>query len=190
MHKKARKGLSKRSVMRMKTRKLQTRRGITLIEVMSAVVVVGVITALAAPNFDRAIERIKFKSQTKEVVSMLRVARSNAITEKTPYGVHFDYTYNTISLFKEKSSPSNSSFDIGTDSVVATDSLLSDNDIYVYATFNNSTVFFQPNGSASQSGDIDLWTYNESASSYSRINVLASTGRSKVTYVEDYCCGD
>jgi prepilin-type N-terminal cleavage/methylation domain-containing protein len=177
-------------MMRMKISRFQSRRGVTLIEVLSAVVVAGVITALAAPNFDRAIERIKFKSQTKEVVSMLRAARSKAITEKTPYGVNFDYVCGTISLFKEKSSPPNSSFDAGTDSVVATDSLSSGDNVHVYSTFSNSTVFFQPNGSATQSGDVDLWAYNESASSYSRINVLASTGRSKVTYVEDYCFGD
>ncbi|MBN2226069.1 MAG: GspH/FimT family pseudopilin [candidate division Zixibacteria bacterium] len=162
--------------------KLTSRRGITLVELMATVVIIGIVAAMATPHFDRAIDRIKFRSQTKNLVSMLRTARSNAIAEKAPYGVVFDFGANTITMFRDSTNIGSNTYEAGSDSVITADTLLvgfSD----CSTTFPNSAVVFQPNGSASSSGDVDLHFESIKEASDSRVNVLASTGRSKVMYI-------
>jgi hypothetical protein len=58
--------------------------------------------------------------------------------------------------------------------------------IYLYATFTNSAVIFQPNGSASGSGYIYMIALSNSIVNTSSASVLASTGKSKVEYIHNY----
>jgi len=169
----------------MKLSRIRSRCGFTLIELMTAVVIIGIITGLAAPTFNKSIQRIKFRSQTKDVVSMLRTARSLSITEKTPYGLHFDYASHVITMFKDLSAISSFSFEPGADSVAKADTLATDFE-YLFATFDNSAVVFQPNGSASATGNIYLLWANDISVNFSHVNVLASTGRTKIYGIYNY----
>ncbi|UCD17915.1 MAG: GspH/FimT family pseudopilin [Candidatus Zixiibacteriota bacterium] len=164
------------------TSKLKSSRGITLVELMATVVIIGIIAAIATPHFQKAIERIRFRSQTKNLVSMLRTARSHAISEKKPYGVAFDFSANTVSLFLDSANLGANTYEPGADSLIAVDTLPPEF-MSCYSTFAGSAVVFQPNGSASSTGDINLRAATESEISESQINVLASTGRSKITYI-------
>ncbi|HHI03621.1 MAG TPA: type II secretion system protein GspH [candidate division Zixibacteria bacterium] len=163
-----------------------SRSGFTLIELMTTVVIIGIVAAMVAPTFDSAIKRNKFKGETKQIVSMLRTARSNAIAEKTPMGLYYDNEENKMILFKEMSSPSNFRMDWGTDTVkmeMQLDSSSADGGAYVTATFSNEALVFQPNGSASESGTIDYSYFSGDVYCFSTISVLASTGRAKVEYM-------
>jgi prepilin-type N-terminal cleavage/methylation domain-containing protein len=175
----------KEELLIMNNAKVTSGKGFTIVELLVTVVVIGIVSGLAAPQFDEAINRIKFRSQAKNMVSMLRTARSHTIAEKRPFGVHFDLNSGVISLFKDIHDPAAQLFDPVNDSVAAVDSLPPEF-VYVYATFPTSAVIFQPNGSASESGDI--YTIADYSDSYhfSQVSVLASTGKSKVEYICNY----
>ncbi len=166
-------------------KKLSKNRGFTLIEMMITVVAIGIIAAAAAPRFDLAMQRVSFKSETREIISKLRTARSEAITKKAPYGLYFDHETRTITTFADLVNLSGSSFELGSDSVLATDTLPPDF-VYLWASFNNYSVVFQPNGSASQTGDIYMMTDDGGHINFSHLNVLASTGRSSIEYIYNY----
>lgn len=165
--------------------KLKSISGMTLVELMAVVVMIGIATSLAGPSFDRGIQRIKFRGETKNVISALRTARSNAVTEKSPYGLYFDGNSFTLTLFKDKVDLGNFSYESGSDSIVRVDSLPHEF-TYLYSTFPNSAIVFEPNGTASSSGDIYLMSESGSIINLSQLNVLASTGRSKVEYIHNY----
>jgi prepilin-type N-terminal cleavage/methylation domain-containing protein len=169
----------------MKTDKIHSGRGFTIIELMVTVVIIGVVSAVAAPRFSKEVDRIKFRAQTKEFVSQLRSARSLAITEKIPHGVYFDHDNLVITIFEDISNPSDHTFDAGSDPVVSSDSLPPPF-VYLYATFANSAVVFQPNGSASESGAIYLLTSGDNNVNFSQVNVLASTGKSNIGSINYY----
>jgi len=163
--------------------KIQKIAGFTLVEMMTAVVIIGLIAAMVAPGFDRAIKKNKFKAQTKEIVSLMRSARSSAIAEKTSLGIVFDYEENALMLYREMSSPSDNTYDDGVDTLRQTITLDSTN-AYISGTFTNPALVFHPNGTASESGYLD-YSYSEGDSYFhSTISVLASTGRARVEYLE------
>ena len=169
----------------MKTRIFQSKRGITILEMMTAVVIIGIISALAVPSFEKSFQRIKFRGQAKESISMLRTARSNAITEKAPYGIHFDGTAYVITMFKDKANLASATYDAGADSVVRVDSLSSEY-VYLYASFGSSAVVFQPNGSASETGVIYMMSYTGNSVNFGVSSVLASTGKSTLEQIDCY----
>ncbi len=153
-------------------------RGLTILELTIAGVVLGVIVAMAAPEFGTTVQRLKFKGRSRDVISDIRLARSDAVSQRAQFGVHFDYGQNGYTLFKDLVNPGLFQYDWG-DSVIKTVSWGQDAWLY-YTSFSPSTVVFMPDGSASISGDVILSdaSYNRKA----RINVLAATGRVKLTY--------
>jgi len=165
--------------------KLKAKLGFTLIEMMTTVVIIGIAAALVAPGFDRAAKRVEFKGQTKDIVSILRTARSNAIAEKNPFGIYFDDGAGQLVLFKEMSSPLNTQFELGTDSAIS-NLQFDTNAVWFYTMFSNNSVVFQPNGSASETGDIYMNYDNGEVYCNSSVSVLASTGRSKLEYFYTY----
>lgn len=163
-------------------RKFKSSSGVTLIEIMTAVVIVGILAAIAGPFFDKAVQQVRFRSQTKNITSMLRTARSLAISEKTPHGVSFDFNSGNIVLFKDSINPASGQYDVGADPAIEVDSVDAGY-LGSYTSFSSSSVIFNPNGTASESGDIDIHYYADESYKTSQINVLASTGRCKVMYI-------
>lgn len=167
-------------------RKKYKESGFTLIELMTTVVIIGIVAAMVSPTFDAAIKRNRFKAETKQIVSTLRTARSSAISEKMPMGVTYDADEKKIILFKEMSSPSNNKFDDGVDTIRA-EVPFDTSYAYLASTFINEALIYLPNGSASESGRIDYSFYNSDVYCHSSVSVLASTGRAKVDYMQtDY----
>jgi type II secretion system protein H len=151
--------------------------GFTLIEVMVVVIIFGVLSALAAPSFQKAYDKTKFRAGERLVTSALKKARSYAVSNKAPFGVHFDNEGRVVTVFANTSNPSATSFE-STDSVYASDTLSPDFP-YVYANFENSALVFQPNGSAVSTGGSNIVLVGETSQmmAYFSISVLASTGR-------------
>ncbi len=153
-------------------------RGITLLELMIAVVVLGVIVAMAAPEFGDVLKRLKFKNKSRDLVSDLRLARSDAIAQRTQFGLYFDLGQNQYIMFKDKVNPSLFTYDAG-DSVIKTVSL--DQDVLLYSSsLTDNTIVFKPDGSASCSGNVII--SDSQGNEQADVDVLASTGRVKLTY--------
>ena len=159
--------------------------GFTLIELLITAVLIGVVAALAVPSLQTAYDRQVFKSGYQEMLSNLKEARSSAITDKIPYGVHFDQESRTITVFQNSSNPSTPSLDDG-------DKVMSKNDLpqqfqYVYCDMENSAIVFRPNGSAQLVGYGNIFLAGETKNmmAYYSTSVLASTGRI-ATYSQYY----
>jgi type IV fimbrial biogenesis protein FimT len=163
----------------------KSQHGITLIELLSTVVIIGIVSAMAVPRFQVAVERVKFRSANRDIVSTMRLARSLAVSDKQQYGVYFDgagwsETYSsglTYTLFKDLDNPANYSFDAG-DSVIRIDTLPSEF-VLLITDITNDAVIFLPNGSAGFTGGGNIVTMASTEDLIAILdhNVLASTGR-------------
>ena len=158
-------------------RLFKSTRGITLLELMATVVIIGIVASMAVPRFQVATERIKFRSANRDLVSSLRVARSSAITDKEQFGVHFNQESRIVSLFKDVTSPASYTFDAG-DSLIRADTLPPMVN-YLGTDLTNDVIFFEPNGSArfTGGGNIVCMATSESTVAIASHNILASTGR-------------
>jgi Tfp pilus assembly protein FimT len=150
--------------------------GITMMEMMIIVVIIGIMAAMAAPEMFAAIPRMEAKAEIRGVVSSLREARSLAVSRKEPFGVAFNQTENNYKLFADRDLPADHVLS-GGDSVFTT-STLSGKVMVATSSFPNTTVVFQPDGSASSSGAVSL--YAPSCGAAYTVDVLASTGRVKM----------
>lgn len=166
-------------------KKLRSQSGVTLIEILTTVAIVGILAAMASPYFERGIEQVRFRSQTKNITSMLRTARSLAISEKVPHGVDFNFAGGLITLFKDSINPAAEQYDVGADPAIEVDSIAT-NYAASYTTFTTSSVIFQPNGTASESGDVEIRYSSEESYKTGQVNVLASTGRCKIMFINQY----
>ncbi len=166
------------------TRKLHNRQGFTLIELLITVVIIGLVAALAMPNFTKAWERQKFRGGNGDLISRIKTARSHAISSKIPYGVYIDSDSKSFTIFKDVANLGGRTFDSG-DSVISVDTLPSEFEM-IYTDVENSVIMFNANGSADFGGYGSIVTYGctEQTVSVSQIMVLASTGR--VTANSDY----
>ena len=162
----------------MRTR-VNSSRGVTILELLIAVVIVGIATGMAVPRFQIAFERSKYKAGNKEIVSALRTARSMALADKQQYGVYFDQAAMTVTLFRDDINPTSFAFESG-DSIIVQDTLPVGFH-YLITDCTNDVIVFMPNGSAQFTGGGNIYTYAYSPDVYfSRThNILASTGRVK-----------
>jgi len=162
----------------------KNRKGITLLELMIGVVVLGVIVAMAAPQFASVLPRLKFKSKSRDIVSDLRLARSDAVSQRAQFGLFFDFLQDRYIVFKDLVNPNLFTYEFG-EAVIKTVYLGQDISLYS-CSFNNYTVVFKPDGSASSSGIVTI--ENNQGNDRADIDVLASTGRVKLTFL--YTGGD
>lgn len=164
--------------------RLSDHRGMTLMEVMTAVMIVGIISAMAFPKFETAIDRLEIRSSNRDLTSALKLARSMAITDKQQYAVALDNTNKTFTIFKDMTNPSAPALD-ASDSVIKVDTFPSQM-FWIGSDVTNNVIAFRPNGSANFTGGGNFWTiaYTEHASGLGVNNVLASTGRAaQMTYL-------
>lgn len=160
-------------------KRLFSNRGITMIEMMIGLVILGITASLAIPQFQKAVDRMNFRSANRDIVSALRTARSRAISEKKEFGVFFDKETATYTLFEEtgtdptayESSDTPISVDTFTlTSASSTDCLLTD-------ALSNPAIIFSSNGSASAGGMLITGSDTGDIVAWSRIEILAATGR-------------
>ena len=162
-------------------RKMRSPSGFTLIELMATVVIIGIATAMAVPHFDVAFERIRFRSANRDIVSAIKVARSNAISEKQQYGIYINGADLTVTVFCDTVNPTGYQFE--SDDEIITVDTLSRELCYLGTNVNGDVIIFSPNGSAhftvSGGGGADIISLvdNEYLVATQTHNVLASTGR-------------
>jgi Tfp pilus assembly protein FimT len=141
------------------------------------VVIIGVLAALSVPSLQRAQDRATFKAGERIVSLNLKKARSYAISQKVPFGVHLDTEQRVVTVFENRSDPATATFDSG-DSIYSVDTLPEEMQ-YVYTDAENSAIVFHPNGSAQVTGYGNIFLAGETQGmmAYFSISVLASTGR-------------
>jgi len=156
---------------------LRLKSGFTLIELVITAVVLGIIAAMAVPDFFRAMQKIKLNAATRDITSDLRWARSKAISSRTPVGLFFDFNNKSYCLFFDTDDPANFQYDPAKDSTLQTKNL---GDLAnASSTFNNDCIVFKPDGTCYASGTI---TCVSTDSTWSKVvDILASTGRIKIT---------
>lgn len=169
--------------------KLSSIVGITLLELLSVIVIVGILAAMAVPRFQIAMERFSFNSANRRLVSTLRLARSYAMANKAHYGVYFNGTFNNsgegntlkYTLFLDVIDPEKFRFDTN-DSVIRVDTL-TPGVTYMDTDLDNDVVIFLPNGSArfTGGGNIVIMAMTPNIETSHLINVLRSTGRVEMT---------
>ena len=72
-------------------------RGFTLIEVLIVIALIGIILAIAVPDYNSTMTKTKIESQTKELHSTIMNARLSAMQNKQPVAILLgpnQYTYN------------------------------------------------------------------------------------------------
>ena len=161
------------------TNRLRNERGITLMEMMAAVVVIGIVSSMAYPRFENAVDRLEFRSTSREMLSTFRLARSLAITEKNDYGVSIaSGAKKTVTLFKDIANPGLNTYESAGDSAISVDTLGKDI-IWIGSDCLNDVITFKPNGSSGFTGGGNLWTIamTEDLTAVSWHSILASTGR-------------
>ncbi len=155
----------------------------TMMELVIVAVIIGLVAAMAVPEFAGAIQKIRWHSMSSNMVSALRLARSSAIAQQTQYGVNFDCENRKITVFRDLVNTSSFTLDHG-DSVVSVDSIAADID-YLFVTPSDRAICFFPNGRAAD------WVYimgsNLTDDLYQTvsISVLPATGRVSVEYMEN-----
>lgn len=166
--------------------RLSNSRGITMMEIMIAVVIVGLLAAMSLPTLDGAIKKIRFKNAGREILSAFRLARSSAITLQEPYGVYFDQETGEMIVFADRTNLSDALYEPPGDSAVMIDSVAAPSAAttsgnMLYTGFPNQTVIFYPDGRASTTGDIYLHRYDTDGVYNSlSIYVTAATGRARM----------
>ena len=152
-------------------------RGVTFVELMATVVIIGIVSSMAVPRFQIAYERILIRSTNRQIASTLRLARSMAVSGKDRYGVYFDQGALTVSLFKNTASPETNEYTVA-DSLIRVDTLPP---AFSFMAGEN-TIIFQPNGSAGFVGEGYILTMSQTPDvvSFTTLSVLASTGRVKI----------
>ncbi|RKX21979.1 MAG: hypothetical protein DRP35_03065 [Candidatus Zixiibacteriota bacterium] len=129
-------------------RRLFSNRGMTIIELLSTVAIIGIVSTMAVPRVQKALDKINSKSGNREMVSSLKLARSMAITDKVPYGVNLGTNEPfTFTLFKDEANLANYTFD-DADSVIRVDTLPIEFSTLT-SNLSTQTIIFQPNGSVS-----------------------------------------
>lgn len=67
-----------------------SRAGFSLVEMMVAVVIIGIVVAAAVPNFTQRNARYRVEGQAKEVGTRIQLARQRAVAERVPYRMIID----------------------------------------------------------------------------------------------------
>ncbi len=158
-------------------RKLKSNSGVTMIELLIVAVIIGVVSSMAVPRFQIGMERMRLKTAAKDVNSIIRLARSYAVSDKQQYGVFIDIDNMMVVMYQDRNDPSANVFD-ESDSVFVLDTLPTE---FTWADTDceNNVISFRPNGSANfvGGGNIYLMGQTEKVIAISQNNVLASTGR-------------
>ncbi|MBU2625280.1 MAG: GspH/FimT family pseudopilin [candidate division Zixibacteria bacterium] len=163
--------------------RLKKQNGFTMMELLIVTVIIGLIAAMAVPDFVKSMQKLRWHGTGTDVMTSLRLARSYAISQQRQFGVVFDTSSNHITVFKDLVNPTAFTFEYG-DSVVAQDSIEAKFD-WFWASFTSGAVCFFPNGRASESGYIMASQYSDELYQMLSISVLAATGRVAIDYVEN-----
>ena len=146
--------------------------GVTLVEIMAALVIFGILIVLSVPAFRKYMATQQVEGSVHRLAANLRLARQSSASERNNYKVSFDFTTKQYSLLDDDNS--NGTADAG-ELVLGPIAIPADLTVTNGPSlpFAGDTLVFYPNGSTSSTGVITF----ENRAHYSRlVRVMRSTG--------------
>jgi prepilin-type N-terminal cleavage/methylation domain-containing protein len=147
-------------------------RGFTLVEMMVVLFIFSLSTAVFARSL---LGRAKKSVDVNAVKSMLNLAARKSVVESKHFGVHFDSTLHTASLFVDRNDD-----DVfnGTDTLssVARLSPLGKVDLSSTAASPTRDLCFKKNGAVSSGNSFEI-VLKGANGDYSKLTVIAASGR-------------
>ncbi|PKN98409.1 MAG: hypothetical protein CVU43_16235 [Chloroflexi bacterium HGW-Chloroflexi-5] len=159
--------------------KIRKNRGFSLVELIIVIALIGIIAAIAAPNFTRYRDNTNLREAARDLSSDLQLYKQQAIAENVRYRITFDSGANNYAVQKTTTAapnvfnPSFITKDIGSSNVIETSSA---------ANFGGkSYVTFLPRGTIEEAtGSLTL--RHKTRLSTATINV-SIMGRVNVQYI-------
>jgi prepilin-type N-terminal cleavage/methylation domain-containing protein len=136
--------------------------GFSLIEVLIVMVILGITSALAAPNIGRWFEDYRLKTVARQLTSDLQFVRMKAVSEKVQYRVCFEGGNTRYRLEKGDSASASvvwAQVGISRSFSDAANPYYAEG-VWIDDTFSGHSVAFSPTGFASQAGAAALTTVN------------------------------
>lgn len=176
-------------------KKREASKGITMIELMMTLAILGIITSLAIPSFSKTINNSRLTTNANQLVASLNLARSEAIKRNTTIyvanieneGQNWDNGWN---VFIDENS--NEIFNENSDTLLKTYPSLTNN--YTLRTGENisSWVAYKPSGlyetSTGRLSDSFRLCTMKSDTNDSRRIILNSIGRARITKNDASSC--
>lgn len=163
-------------------------KGFTLIEMVVTMAIVGIVTAIAIPNFSKWKEKHQINGQAQKVYFDLMLARTTAVKSNNDVRVTFDTTAHTYKIHEDSNSDGSEDADENVKNAILENNVqfayntgITDtdgNNVTAPVTFG-ATLVFDSKGQASSSGSVLLLHTNDIGITDDRarlISVLQATG--------------
>jgi prepilin-type N-terminal cleavage/methylation domain-containing protein len=86
---------------------MQDKRGLTIIELVVVMCIVGVMVLIAIPNIGRWLPRYRLKSAARDVASNMQLARLGAIKDNREWALLFDVNGESYQIISDKGADGN-----------------------------------------------------------------------------------
>ena len=158
--------------------------GFSLIEMMIVIAILGIVLAIATPNFMAYRQNTNLKEATRELSSDIQYWKQKAVSENRRYQILLDEVANRYSILKEHPAGSGNYVQLSVADPTLQDITKSPADIstgiiILNQTFLDNAIIIQPRGTLSM-GTINLKHNIRESTAQIVTNV---TGRVKVDYV-------
>ena len=77
------------------------RKGVTLIELITVMVIIAILAALTVPGLGTWIAHYRLRSGTRDIVSVMRTAQMRAVSYNIRYGVAFDPANKQFQIYRD-----------------------------------------------------------------------------------------
>ena len=151
--------------------KIPSHKGFTLVELMIVIAVMGIMAAIAVPNYRTYMAQRRLNGAARQVMSDLMAARMKAVSQNNEFKVFF-LANNQYKILDDNNN--NGTEDTGESSQTKD----IQTEYYDVTLSANNNPIFQPNGTASNLPTINLGSLSNS--SWSKSITISSAGRVKI----------
>jgi len=127
----------------------KNRQGVTLIELIVTIGIIGILTAVGAPTVSHFLPGIQLNGSARVLSTNLREAQERTITEQKPYSIRFSTTTspNYYQLIR---------IDGGSEEIIKKINLANNQTVSLQNTITNNQIVFSTDGGPSSNGQITL----------------------------------